>query len=162
MGAQSCCWLLPQSCQDELPTSGLQQYHGHLWQLGAHSPRCTDLPPSPPRLHQLLGLAGRASPLGLSLGYSLGPQQHSGLSHWMGKQQSLGGSRMLSGVPAVTLRCEPTLGASAVLWVLQLGEQSYTHTGLPGGQRMLTYLHHLPGGSPSTFRCVAAWVSQAS
>lgn len=30
------------------------------------------------------------------------------------------------------------------------------------GWRVLTYLHYLPRGSPSTFRCIAAWVSQAS
>lgn len=63
---------------------------------------------------------------------------------------------------AVVPRHAPTLGAPAVLWVLQPGEQFHVCTGLLEDCRVLTYFHHLPRGSPSTFRCIPAWVSEAS
>lgn len=75
---------------------------------------------------------------------------------------SRGGSGLPSPVPTVTLWCTPTLGATTVLWVLQQGKKLYTCKGLLGGQRLLTYLCDLPGGSPSIFRCIAAWVFQTS
>src|SRR3712207_5660478 len=99
-------------------------------------------------------------PTGLRLGHSLGVWWHCGFSHQMGKC-SYGGSGLLSPVPRVPSSHASTPGATVVLWALQLGEQSHTHIGLLGSQRVLIHLHHLLGGSPSTFRCIAVWVSQA-
>ena len=39
---QGCCCLLPQSHQDTLPASGLQQYYGSSQQPGIHFPRSAD------------------------------------------------------------------------------------------------------------------------
>ena len=139
--AQGCCHLLPQSRQDVLPSAGLQQYCGHSWQPGSHLPGCADLPPPLPRLHWPSCMVSGASPLDLSLSHSLDLWQHCGLSHWMGKR-SHRGPGLPPPITAVVLRCTPTIGATAVLWALQPGEQSYACTGLSGGRRVLTYLHH--------------------
>ena len=116
-GAQGCCCLLPLFYQDLFPSLGLKQYYGHLQQPGTHSPRFTDLLPSPPRSHQPLCLVGGASPLSLSLGHSLGPQSHCGLSHQMGRCL-WGASGLLSSVPAVMPRCIGPLGCSNAIGIL--------------------------------------------
>ena len=60
----------------------------------------------------------------------------------------------------VMRRGTPTLEAAVVLGAPQLREQLHAGTGLPGGHGVLTCLHLLPRGSPSTFRYMAAQVSQ--
>ena len=134
VGAQGCPCLLPESWQDALPLSWLSWYYECSQQQGTHSPRCADPPPSPPTLHQSLYLVGGASSLGSSLGHSLGTMAALwDLPHWLGKK-SLRSSGPLSPVPTVMLRHFPTLGATAVLWGLQLGDQSFVCTELLGAK----------------------------
>ena len=99
------------------------------------------------------------------MGSETGPLSGTAVALWAFHQmgwRSHGGSGLLLAVSTVALRHAPTLGAAVVLWVLQLGEQLHECTELLGGQRVLTYLHHLPGGRSPTFRCLAAQISQAS
>ena len=109
----------------------------------------------------LLCLVGRASPLDLSQSHYFGPQWYCVLSHQM-RKRSCGSLGLPLSAPTVPLRCAPHFQATVMLWVLWLGEQLLACTGLPGGQRVHTCLHHNPRGSPSSFICTALWVSQAS
>ena len=103
-------------------------------------------------------MVGGASPLGLRLSCSLRTWP-CGLSHKSIGNWSCMGSGLLSLVSVVTPQWHWPLRAATVLWALKLGEQLHVCTWLPGCQRVLTYLHNLPGGNLSTFRCIAAWVS---
>ena len=97
-------------------------HYAHLQQLGEHSPGHTDLllPLLKVKPATVLGewgfFAGSES-----MGHSLGPQWHNGLSCWPGKCSHMG-----SGLPpsllTFALRHVPTCGAAEVLRVLPPGE----------------------------------------
>ena len=159
-----CSGLLPpvptasRKCSHPFRAAG---YYGHSRQLRACSPGCPDPPLSAPRSYQPLCLVGRAFPLGSGLGHSLGTM----VSLWTlssdGKVIMLGLRAVITCSHSCTeVRSHPQ-GESRAMGAPAGRVVSHRHRAARV-QRVLTYLHHLPGGSPSTFGCIAARISQAS
>ena len=87
---------------------------------------------------------GMASSQGLSLGHSLAPQWHSGLSHQLGKCSCVGSELPLP-LLTVVLRQVPTCRTAVALWALPV-EEVFTHVHMIAreGLRVPIYLHYFP------------------
>ena len=138
------------------PPSGLQWCNGHCWQSGTCLSRHSDQPPALLRFHQPLCLVGRASPLGPILGHAFrtmvalwDPPLDKKAMIWELKAATTR-THSHAQVPSHPQGCNGAGGH-------QPGERLHTSTGLPGGWGVLSHLHHLPRGSPLTFRRIAAW-----